>query len=55
MAFIFKPKKRVFPGFFSQLPETWVLKLCPELETLSVRKRWGDVHVCSCVWCGFLR
>ena len=27
-------KKRVFPGFFSQLPETRVLKFCPELETL---------------------
>jgi len=27
------PKKRVFP-FFSQLPETLVLKFCPELETL---------------------
>jgi len=20
-----------------------------------VRKRWGDVHVCPCVWCIFLR
>jgi len=28
-------KKRVFPGFFSQLPETRVLKFCPELETLA--------------------
>jgi len=28
------PKKTVFPGFFSQLPETRVLKFCPELETL---------------------
>jgi len=27
-------KTRVFPGFFSQLPETRVLKFCPELETL---------------------
>jgi len=27
-------KKRVFPGFFSQLPDTRVLKFCPELETL---------------------
>jgi len=27
-------KKRVFPGFFSQLPETRVLKFCPEFETL---------------------
>jgi len=27
-------KKRVFPGFFSQLPETRVLQFCPELETL---------------------
>jgi len=27
-------KKRVFPGIFSQLPETRVLKFCPELETL---------------------
>ena len=27
-------KKRVFPGFFSQLPETRVLKFFPELETL---------------------
>jgi len=35
IAFISKPAKtRVFPGFFSQLPETWVLKFCPELETL---------------------
>ena len=29
-------KKRVFPGSFSQLPETRVLKFCPELETLIV-------------------
>jgi len=29
-------KKRVFPGFFSQLPETRVLKFCSELETLIV-------------------
>jgi len=35
IAFISKPEKtRVFPGFFSQLPETLVLKFCPELETL---------------------
>ena len=27
------PKKTFFPGFFSQLPETRVLKFCPELET----------------------
>jgi len=27
-------KKRVFPGFFSQLPETRVFKFCPEWETL---------------------
>jgi len=29
-----RKKKRVFPGFFSQLPETRALKFCPELETL---------------------
>ena len=27
-------KKRICPGFFSQLPETRVLKFCPQLETL---------------------
>jgi len=27
-------KKRIFPGFFSQLPETRVLKFCPELKTI---------------------
>jgi len=29
------PKKTGFPWSFSQLPETRVLKFCPELETLS--------------------
>ena len=28
------PKTPSFPGFFSQVPETRVLKFCPELETL---------------------
>jgi len=22
---------------------------------VQVRKRWGNVHVCLCVWCGSLR
>ena len=30
------PKKRVFPGFIPQLPETRVLKFCLELETLTM-------------------
>jgi len=35
IAFISKPETtRVFQGFLSQLPETRVLKFCPELETL---------------------
>jgi len=35
IAFISKPEKNgVFQGFLSQLPETRVLKFCPELETL---------------------
>jgi len=29
-------KKKIFPGFFSQLPETQVLKFCPELEILPI-------------------
>ena len=32
--FIKTRKTRVLPGFFSQVPETRVLKFCPELETL---------------------
>jgi len=31
-------KKRDFPGFFSQLPETRVLKFNPELETLIISR-----------------
>ena len=44
---ISKPeKKRVFPGSFSQLPETWVLKFCPELETLPA----SITCICSMPW-----
>jgi len=47
---ISKPeKKRVFLGFFFQLPETRVSKFCPELETLSptlyLQKNWWW-HTC---------
>jgi len=34
-------KKRVFPRFFSQLPENRVFKLCRELETSGVAKGEG--------------
>jgi len=37
IAFISKPEiAQIFPGFFSKLSETRVLKFCPELETLLV-------------------
>jgi len=46
IAFISKPeKKRVFPGFFSQLPESRVLKFCPELETLRRTAFALPIHV----------
>ena len=38
-------KKRVFPGFFSQLPETRVLEFFPELETLLQRLRLSTTYV----------
>jgi len=47
ITFITKPKQTwVFAGFFSQLPETRVLKFCPELETLSTKgyyQEWDSI------------
>jgi len=44
-------KKRVFPGSFSQLPETRILKLCPELETLVDSSETALAAACLLLTC----
>ena len=43
--FIKTRKTRVFPGFFSLVPETRVLKFCPELETLISDEQISELFV----------